>query len=140
MCRFCEDVPPHEHEQWGYDYQQQCFNTSKEAEYPIKMCEQYADIPQQLHPAAPRPEGSKRKLPFSQPRGRSNPQIVSEFLSVATLKLQSVPPLNDKKQLIHDIQNVPAGSREASKTSQFHSQPQHQCSQCSLKSLQVAVN
>ena len=111
MCRFCEDVPPHEHEQWGYDYQQRCFNTSKEAEYPIKMCEQYANILQQLHPAAPQPEGSKRKLPLSQPRGRSNPQIVSEFLSVATLKLQSIPPLNDKKQLIHDIQNVPAGSR-----------------------------
>ena len=50
MCCFCEDVPLHEHEPWGYDHKLQCFNTSKEAEYPVKMCEQYADISRSFDP------------------------------------------------------------------------------------------
>ena len=82
MCRFCEDVPPHEHEPWGYDHQLKCFNTSKEAEYPVKMCEQYAAILHELRPNCVQPQSSKRRLPFTQAGGRSNPQVVSEFLTV----------------------------------------------------------
>ena len=111
MCRFCEDVPPHEHEPWGYDHQLQCFNTSKEAEYPVKMCEQYAEILHKLRPNCVPPQNSKRRLPFIQAGGRSNPQVVSEFLTVLTLNLQSVPPVNDKRQLVNGLHNVPAGSR-----------------------------
>ena len=53
----------------------------------------------------------KRKLPFTQTGGRSNPQVISEFLTVVTLKLHSVPPINDKRQLMNGLYNVPAGSR-----------------------------
>ena len=111
MSRFCEDVPPHEHEPWGYDHQLKCFNTSKEAEYPVKMCEQYAAILQDLRPNCVQPQSSKRKLPFTQTGGRSNPQVISEFLTVVTLKLHSVPPINNKRQLMNGLYNVPAGSR-----------------------------
>ena len=39
MERFCEDVPPHEHEPWGLD-STGGFATAQEAEYPHPMCEQ----------------------------------------------------------------------------------------------------
>lgn len=39
MERFCEDVPPHVHEQWGIE-PSGGFATALEAEYPLAMCEQ----------------------------------------------------------------------------------------------------
>ena len=44
MSKFCKDVPPHDHKEWGYNIQNKCFKTSKEAEYPVKMCRQYSDM------------------------------------------------------------------------------------------------
>ncbi|CAL1128318.1 unnamed protein product [Cladocopium goreaui] len=31
LSRFCQDVAPHEHESWGYDHVNKCFNTAKES-------------------------------------------------------------------------------------------------------------
>eukprot|EP00435_Cladocopium_sp_Y103_P070387 s19_g35.t1 len=66
MCKFCDDVAPHEHEGWGYDHVNKVFNTAKEAEYPHAMCKQYAQILAQMMDAT--------LMPTAQPRN-CNPEV-----------------------------------------------------------------
>ena len=110
MCKFCEDVPPHDHEEWGYDVQNKCFNASKEVEYPVEMCRQYANIVNTLantdvHPAVP-----ARMTPGTQPKGRSSPQLIPEFLCVEKVAVEQLPAVDHKRCLCHDLGNIPSGS------------------------------
>lgn len=111
MFVFCQDVPTHEHEGWGYDYDKRCFNTAKEAEYPAGMCRRYAQVLGEfldvglLQPKLP------RMLPQAQPKGRKLPQLIPEFLDVVTCLLAEVPQVDAKKNIVHDVGAVPKGSR-----------------------------
>ena len=82
LSKFCHDVAPHEHESWGYDHVQQCFNTAKEAEYPALMCQQYALVLQGCLDKSLLYGRSTRMLPQSQPKGRKVPQLIPEFLEI----------------------------------------------------------
>ena len=111
MSVFCQDVPTHEHEGWGYDYEKRCFNTAKEAEYPAGMCRRYAQVLGEfldvdlLQPKLP------RMLPQAQPKGRKLPQLIPEFLDVVTCLLAEIPQVDAKKNVVHDVGKVPKGSR-----------------------------
>ena len=78
MSRFCKDVAPHDHEGWGYDHINQCFNTAKEAEYPMMMCQAYARVLQKFLDVSLLQGQTVRRLPQSQPKGR---KYLSSFLS-----------------------------------------------------------
>ena len=111
LSRFCQDVAPHEHESWGYDHVNKCFNTAKEAEYPTMMCQQYVRVLQKFLDTDLLPGQSVRRLPQSQPKGRKTPQLIPEFLDVTTCMLESVPALDHKRNLLKAHGPIPAGSR-----------------------------
>ena len=111
MSIFCHDVSPHEHEGWGYDYANHCFNTAKEAEYPLAMCRQYANILKLFLDDKLLQSKLPRMLPQAQPKGRKLPQLISEFLDVVTCLLPAVPPTDSKKNLTHAVGQVPTGAR-----------------------------
>ena len=87
MERFCQDVPPHEHEPWGLD-STGGFATAQEAEYPQAMCEQLVkfvdevcaekDV-QLVHAGIQPPRVHK------QPKGRATPQLVPEYEHMVTV-------------------------------------------------------
>ena len=108
---FCNDVGPHEHESWGYDHIQKCFNTAKEAEYPALMCQQYALVLESFLDKSLLHGRSTRMLPQSQPKGRKVPQLISEFLEVTTCLVDELPALDNKRNLLHAHGCIPAGSR-----------------------------
>ena len=111
LSKFCHDVAPHEHESWGYDHVQQCFNTAKEAEYPALMCQQYALVLQGCLDKSLLYGRSTRMLPQSQPKGRKVPQLIPEFLEITTCLMDAVPALDNKRNLLHAHGPIPAGSR-----------------------------
>ena len=111
LSKFCHDVTPHNHDSWGYDHVQQCFNTAKEAEYPILMCQQYALVLQSFLYEKLLREHSARMMPQSQPKGRKVPQLIPEFLDVTTCLMDKVPAVDHKKNLMHAHGPIPAGSR-----------------------------
>eukprot|EP00435_Cladocopium_sp_Y103_P053352 s792_g17.t1 len=101
--KYCDGSHPHK--EWGYDFDLWEFNTAKEAEYPRALCEQYANILERMvygTISAQRISGDfKSKLhPQQQSKGRTVPQIVSEFAAVRTLVSTSILNLNDKKVLL----------------------------------------
>ena len=110
---FCEDVAPHEHAPWGYD-EADGFATASEAQYPDKMCEALMEFIEHhcidsqldLRPAKLQPLRVHR-----QPRGRSTPQLVSEYKRVATVLLARLPHFDNKKCLTRSIAGVPEGSK-----------------------------
>ena len=111
--KFCDGSHPHKG--WGYDFETGEFNTAKEAEYPRALCVQYANILERytfgsvgLHTPA---MGDDKAKPNQQPRGRSVPQIISEFASVRTLTSTSAPPINSKRLLTELWMGVPAGAK-----------------------------
>eukprot|EP00435_Cladocopium_sp_Y103_P056490 s946_g19.t1 len=111
MCKFCDDVAPHEHEGWGYDHVNKVFNTAKEAEYPHAMCKQYAQILAQMMDVTLIPTAQPRMSPQLQPRGRKVPQIIPEFLEVASRLLPEIPALDNKHTLLQPCGPIPAGSK-----------------------------
>ena len=111
LSKFCQDVAPHQHEGWGYDSDNKCFNTAKEAEYPLQMCQQYARILEGFMDNKLLQAKTERMLPQVQPKGRKTPQLIPEFLDVTSCLLDVVPAVDNKKQLIHAQGPIPAGSK-----------------------------
>ena len=111
LSKFCHDVAPHVHEGWGYDHENKCFNTAKEAEYPSLMCQQYARVLETLLNQDLLPSNQSRMLPQSQPKGRKMPQLIPEFFDVISCLLDELPALTSKKNLVHRQGRIPAGSR-----------------------------
>ena len=111
LSKFCQDVAPHEHEEWGYDSTNRCFNTAKEAEYPALMCQRYAQVLENFLDKSLLSNATSRMLPQTQPKGRKNPQVIPEFLEVVTLLLDKEPPVNNKNNLTQPCGDIPAGSR-----------------------------
>ena len=79
LSKFCQDVAPHQHEGWGYDSDNKCFNTAKEAEYPLQMCQPYARILEGFMDNNLLQAKPERMLPQVQPKGRKTPQLIPEF-------------------------------------------------------------
>ena len=111
LSKFCQDVAPHDHEEWGYDTTNRCFNTAKEAEYPTMMCQKYAQILEAFVDKAMLHSASVRMLPQTQPKGRKTPQLISDFWDVVTTLMEGEPVVDNKKNLVHAHGSIPAGSR-----------------------------
>ena len=101
MERFCEDVPPHEHEPWGIALSGG-FATALEAEYPPPMCERLVKFVDEVcaeknielvHAVIQPPRAHK------QPKSRATPQLVPEYEQVVTVLLRRVPALDSKRCL-----------------------------------------
>ena len=114
LSQYCDGQ--HEHLEWGYDADKGVFNTSKEAEYPRKLCECYADALVSLanargyHLDGPETVDNAAK-PHQQRSGRKLPQIVSEYAQVFKLQLKHIPQVDDKKRILQPCGTVPAGSK-----------------------------
>ena len=53
-----------------------------------------------------------RNLPQTQKPGRSNPQLIPEFLNVVTCQCKAIPKVDGKRQLVEDIgSRIPRGSK-----------------------------
>ena len=117
MERFCEDVPPHEHEPWGIA-SSGGFDAAQEAEYVKPMCEQLVRFVDEVcaekdielaHAGIQPPRVHK------QPKGRATPQLVPEYEQVVTVLLQQVPAVDSKRCLSQDCNSskrqIPAGSK-----------------------------
>ena len=112
--RFCDGS--HAHKGWGYDYENQEFNTAKEAEYPKQLCETYANILEtmvfgRVGLLLEKRPASVEARPQQQPKGRAMPQIISEFAAVRTVVSKLQPPLDSKKQLSVSWQALPKGAK-----------------------------
>ena len=104
----------HQHEPWGLDDNNE-FNTAKEAEYPIGMCQAYAQVLTAIAndkgislTASPMDHSIR---PYSQVRGRKLPPIIPEYGKVVSILLNSPPALSDKKTLSRRLGDIPMGSK-----------------------------
>ena len=113
--RFCDDSHPHA--PWGVDETTGTFNTALEAEYPIELCNAYAEV---LHAICidrglkvqNLETGASHKLtPQKQPKGRSMPQLIAEYEFTPSLLLKSIPEVDDKKCIKKAISDIPMGSK-----------------------------
>ena len=105
----------HKHEAWGQD-ERGGFNTAKEAEYPTPLCSEYAHVVAQLLQARGIAVSQEREAPFvarphSQGKRSLGPQLIAEYKQVRALKLPSLPVLDAKSCLAHELYGVPAGSK-----------------------------
>ena len=97
----------------GYT-QSEGFATALEAQYPAGMCEQLVrfldEICMELGIAV---QAADHKPPRAekQPRGRSTPQLIPEYMKVTGLLLDFKPGVNTKRCLLQSCKDVPAGSR-----------------------------
>eukprot|EP00435_Cladocopium_sp_Y103_P040896 s948_g11.t1 len=112
--KYCDGSHPHK--EWGYDFELGEFHTAKEAEYPRSLCEQYANILERMvcgTISAQRISADvKSNLhPQQQFKGRTVPQIVSEFAAVRTLVSNSTPMVDGKKLLLQAWQGLPVGAK-----------------------------
>ena len=105
----------HQHEAWDQDAQGG-FNTAKEAEYPLPLCNEYASIVVGLLQA----RGLEAQLdheprsgvrPHSQGKRSLGPQLIPEYKHVRALKLPSLPALDGKSCIPHELYGIPAGSK-----------------------------
>ena len=102
----------HQHEPWGLDENNE-FNTAKEVEYPIGMCQAYAQVltaianEKGISLAASPMNHSIR--PYSQVRGRKLPPIIPEYCKVVSILLNSPPTLSNKRTLSHRLGDIPMG-------------------------------
>ena len=59
-----------------------------------------------MHPAVP-----VRITPCTQPKGRSSPQLIPEFLCVEKVAVEQLPTVDHKRCLCHNLGNIPSGSK-----------------------------
>ena len=111
LCRQCDNS--HIHLEWGYDSSTNKFSTALEAEYPKGLCEEYAQVllevarVQKIHVTPFKP----KLHPQKQRSGRTVPPLVPEYVKVTTALLTNEPALDGKQRLIHNLGNIPAGSK-----------------------------
>ena len=113
MQRFCNDVEPHEHAQWGYSAEGG-FATALEAQYPEAMCEQLIKFVNELcaeKGVKLSPSNLQQPRAHKQPKGRATPQLVPEYEKVASLLLPDLPALDAKRCLQSPCRHVPSGSK-----------------------------
>ena len=114
LSQYCDGM--HEHLNWGYDEEAGVFNTSKEAEYPRRLCECYADALTKLASdkgySMDEQFDKQRAVKPHMPRtGRKLPQIISEYAQVYTMQVRQIPSTDDKKHILQACGKVPAGSK-----------------------------
>lgn len=111
----------HPHESWGLirDCEAWSFATSKEAAYPVQLCQRFGTL---LEMKALRlglrifkmPISALRKVRASvgsQPKISKFPTLIPEFLETRSVVSQSEPVLNDKRQLERVFHNIPLGAK-----------------------------
>ncbi len=117
MGRFCDDVPPHEHEPWGLA-SSDGFATAQEAECLQPMCEQLVKFVDEV--CAEREiqlvhAGIQPPRVHKQPKGRATPQLVPEYERVVTVLLRQLPVLDSKRCWSQGCnfgkRQIPAGSK-----------------------------
>eukprot|EP00435_Cladocopium_sp_Y103_P051984 s3318_g16.t1 len=112
--RQCDNSHPHL--PWGFDLESQQFATALEAEYPKGLCEEYArtvvamandqGIQVNTHKHV-----DEKLHPQKQHGGRTVPPLIPEYLQVLTVLLDEEPPLDGKRCLRANVNNIPAGSK-----------------------------
>lgn len=117
MEKFCEDVPPHQHDSWGVDASGG-FATALEAEYPVAMCEQLVKVVDEICAdmnVKVSHAGIQAPREHRQPRGRATPQLIPEFETVVTLMLRAAPVLDSKRCITTELLSnkiwIPVGSK-----------------------------
>ena len=111
----------HPHESWGLirDCDSWSFATSKEAAYPVQLCQRFGTL---LEMKALRLGLQNFKMPISalhkvrasvgsQPKISKFPTLIPEFLETRSVVSQSEPALNDKRQLEKVFHNIPLGAK-----------------------------
>ena len=111
----------HPHESWGLirDCDSWSFATSKEAAYPVQLCQRFGSL---LEMKALRLGLQIFKMPISalhkvrasvgsQPKISKFPTLIPEFLETRSVVSQSEPALNDKRQLERVFHNIPIGAK-----------------------------
>jgi hypothetical protein len=114
MCLECDGQ--HEHLPWGIDEETKQFSTALEAEYPKRLCEEYARILMDLagHQGVqvnPYPKAGDKLHPQKQHPGRSVPPLIHEYMKVVSMLLASSPQLDSKNKLLKQLPNIPVGSK-----------------------------
>lgn len=113
MNKFCDDVAPHEHKEWGYNAATG-FATAQEAQYPDGMCSALVEFLDSLcdqnnisleNPANHPPRVAK------QARGRATPQLIPEYKRVVSMRLQQIPQVDHKRCLVSACKTIPCGSK-----------------------------
>ena len=111
----------HPHESWGLirDCGSWSFATSKEAAYPVKLCQRFGTLLEmralslgfELKTSSISALHKVRASVGSQPKISKFPTLIPEFLEVRSIETADVPPVNDKQQLKCLFHNIPAGAK-----------------------------
>ena len=111
----------HPHESWGLirDCDSWTFATSKEAAYPVTLCQRIGSLLEmKALKLGLKTMGSSisslhevRASVGTQPKISKFPTLISEFDVVCNVISTTEPSLNEKRHLIRDFHNVPAGSK-----------------------------
>ena len=111
----------HPHESWGLiqDCGSWSFATSKEAAYPVQLCQRFGTLLEmralslgvELKTSDISALHKVRASVGSQPKISKFPTLISEFLEVRSIETADVPPVNDKQQLKCSFHNIPAGAK-----------------------------
>ena len=114
MCLQCDGQ--HEYLPWGIGEETQQFSTALEAEYPKRLCEEYARILTELarrqgFQINPYPKASEKLHPQKQHSRRSVPPLVPEYAKVVSMLVASPPQLDIKNKLLKPLPNIPVGSK-----------------------------
>ena len=97
------------------------WDTADEAAYTVELCRKIVAIVQtDLNLWPDKPQASPDNVGINQrgqialqkqPRGRRMPPIMPEFVAQTTIKLDQMPPLDNKACLKHTVQGVPQFSK-----------------------------
>ena len=110
----------HPHEAWGLirDCGSRSSATSKEAAYPVQLCQRFGTLLGmralsmgfQLKSSDISASHKVRASVGSQPKISKFPTLISEFLEVRSIETTDDPQVNDKQQLKCSFHNIPSGA------------------------------